>query len=190
MLRPQDTITHVKFFSAKINLRPNDHGQATRQILYWRALRVNPKTQIIEGYFLSKGAYLPLVASVDSIAVQYNSGVNISNLVPSMAHVYRSEDKGTDVNLAVHLVHGSRLNRFDGAIVISNDSDLAEAIRIVRREVRKPVFVLHPQTSHPSFKLKQVATRFKPITTAHLAARQFRPTLSDSKGTFHKPSSW
>jgi uncharacterized LabA/DUF88 family protein len=107
-----------------------------------------------------------------------------------MAHVYRSEEKGTDVNLAIHLVHDAHLSRFDAAIVVSNDSDLAGAIRIVRQEVGKRVFVFHPSTAHPSFLLKQVATRFNPVRPSHLISSQLPPTITDAHGTFSKPPTW
>ena len=43
----------------------------------------------------------------------------------------KTEEKGTDVNLAVHLLNDSWRGRYECAVVVSNDSDLEEAIRIV-----------------------------------------------------------
>lgn len=189
-LRPTDTISQVKFFSAKVNARPNDPDQPIRQLLYWRALQMLPSVEIIEGHFLTKKTYLPEVASLDAITAQQRSGINTRGMMPSMAHVYRSEEKGTDVNLAIHLVHDAHLGRFDAAIVVSNDSDLAGAIHIVRQELGKPVFVFHPPTAHPSFQLRQTATRFHTVQTIHLSRSQLPPTLTDARGTFHKPPTW
>ena len=189
-LRPADQVTKVKLFTAKVNARPNDPDQPLRQMAYWRALRTVSTIEIIEGHFLTKRTHLPEVASVDYITAQQRAGVNTVGMMPTMAHVYRSEEKGTDVNLAIHLVHDAHLGRFDAAIVVSNDSDLAGAVHIVRREISKPVFVFHPSSPYPSFQLRQVATRFRAVTSVHLSSSQFPSTLTDAQGTFSKPAAW
>lgn len=152
-LRPTDHISKVKYFSAKVNARPNDPDQPLRQMVYWRALRTISAIEIIEGHFLTKKTYLPDVKDTDRIAALQRTGVNTNGMMPNMMHVYRSEEKGTDVNLGVHLVHDAHLGRFDGALVISNDSDLAGAVHIVRREIGKPVFVFHPTSQHPNIQV-------------------------------------
>lgn len=52
------------------------------------------------------------------------------------------EEKGSDVNVAVALVAASVGGAIDGAVVISNDSDLAFALRTARTRV--PVGLLNP----------------------------------------------
>ncbi len=116
-LRPTDTISQVKFFSAKVNSRPNDPDQPIRQMLYWRALRTITTVEIVEGHFLTKPTYLPEVTSMDQITARQKSGENTRGIFPKMAHVYRSEEKGTDVNLAVQLVHDAPRNRFTILII-------------------------------------------------------------------------
>ena len=189
-LRPTDSISMVKLFTAKVDARPNDPDQPLRQILYWRALRTLPTVEIIEGHFLTKRAHLPEVSSLDTITALQQAGANTRGMRPAMAHIYRSEEKGTDVNLAVHLVHDAHLGQYDAAIVVSNDSDLVEAIRIVRREIGKPVFVFYPHSNNPSDELRRVASRFKGITVTHLSNSLFPPTLTDVRGSFSKPPTW
>ena len=46
-------------------------------------------------------------------------------------HVIKIEEKGSDVNLATRLVHDAHRDAYEGALVVSNDSDLNEALRIV-----------------------------------------------------------
>jgi hypothetical protein len=41
--------------------------------------------------------------------------------------------------LAVHLLNDAWLNEYDCAIVVSNDSDLAESMRFVREEHHKMI---------------------------------------------------
>jgi|PersoiStandDraft_1058852.scaffolds.fasta_scaffold141252_2 uncharacterized LabA/DUF88 family protein len=88
---------------------------------------------------------MPEFASAEKINALAAQGVNVRGMRPTMVRVLRSEEKGTDVNLAAHLVHDAHRNRFEAAAVISNDSDLKEAVRIVRREVGKVVGVFTPE---------------------------------------------
>jgi hypothetical protein len=80
-----------------------------------RALRTNPSIEITGGPFLTKRTYLPEVAEVDRIAALQRAGTYTRGIRPAMAHVYHSEEKGTDVNLAVDLMHDAHLERFDAA---------------------------------------------------------------------------
>ena len=74
-------------------------------------------------------------------------------------------------------------------MVISNDSDLLEPIRIVTKELKKTVGILNPH-EHPSRVLHTHATFFKKIRRGVLQASQFPQTLTDTHGTFHKPDGW
>ena len=77
---------------------------------------------------------------------------------------------------------------FEVAVVITDDSDLAEPINIVRRRLNHNVTVLSPRGQ--SRTLSRVATKFWQITVANLAASQFPPTLTDSNGVITKPPAW
>jgi hypothetical protein len=43
---------------------------------------------------------------------------------PNSVTVWKNEEKGSDVNLAVHLLDDSWRSGFDCAVIVSNDSDL------------------------------------------------------------------
>ena len=58
---------------------------------------------------------------------------------PVVAKVWKTEEKGSDVNLASHLVYDACQGSFDVAAVLSNDTDLVEPIRIVTQELGLPV---------------------------------------------------
>jgi hypothetical protein len=103
--------------------------------------------------------------------------------------VIRTTEKGSDVNLATHILFDAFRNDYDLAVIISNDSDLLEPIRIVNTELGEPVGILDPQL-HPSKVLIQYATFIKQIRKGVLAVSQFPPTLTDRHGTFHKPPKW
>lgn len=65
--------------------------------------------------------------------------------------ILKVEEKGSDVNLAATLVNDSWKNLFDCAVIISNDGDLAEALRIVSQEQHKQITLLTP----PRFKKRR-----------------------------------
>jgi hypothetical protein len=75
-------------------------------------------------------------------------------------------------------------------ILLTNDSDLVEPVKIVRNELKLPVGVLNPRPSSPSHELRKYATFVKPFRKGVLAAIQFPPPLTDKTGDFHKLSMW
>lgn len=79
---------------------------------------------------------------------------------------------------------------YDIAVLITNDSDLCEAVRIVRTDLRLEVGVFNPHRKNPSVVLQRSSTFFRPLRTGVLAASQFPITMSDASGAFHKPTTW
>ena len=59
-----------------------------------------------------------------------------------MVRVWNLEEKGSDVNLASYLLRDGFLGEYEAAVVISDDSDLVEPLRIVRRDIGKPVGIV------------------------------------------------
>ncbi len=175
LLLPKSNIVKIKYFTARISSRPDDPSKPTRQQIYLRALETIPNLEIIFGSFLTKNVSLPLATSTPQKM--------------RFATVIRTEEKGSDVNLAVHMVDDGYKGLYDSAVMITNDSDLVEAIRIVRNELGKSVGILNPQ-KYPSKILIRHASFIKQIRSGVLQASQFPLTISDKKGTFIKPKSW
>lgn len=173
LLFPRDTINKVKYFTARVSARPSDPDQPIRQQTYFRALQTVPEIEIIEGSFLTKEVTMP---KANSNPQQY-------------VRVIKTEEKGSDVNLAVHLLNDAYQKDFDLAVMVTNDSDLLEPLKIVKYQLGMPIGIVNPQ-KHPSFHLKQHATFIKTLRKGVLNASQFPTTLTDAHGTFHKPSSW
>ncbi|HQG58788.1 MAG TPA: NYN domain-containing protein [bacterium] len=176
LLLPKNVIIKIKYFTSLVNARSTDPDQPNRQQVYLRALRTIPNLEIILGHFLSHPTKLPLANPIS----QQNR----------FAKVIKTEEKGSDVNLATHLLHDAYLNSYAVAIVVSNDSDLVEAIKIVRLELHKQVIVLNPHIHSPSYELYQIATFVKPIRKGVLAASQFPINMQDAHGQFSKPPAW
>ena len=67
---------------------------------------------------------------------------------PKQVLVMKTEEKGSDVNLATHLLNDGYKKAYDIAVLITNDSDLIEPVRIIREELKLPVGIINPQ-KHP-----------------------------------------
>ena len=101
---------------------PNDRDVSQRQATYFKALKAHtPELSIIYGQFLETRII----------------GRPVNPRQGKLIEVYRSEEKGSDANLAVHVVSDAFKDAFDCAVVISNDSDLAQAMRIERKNPAK-----------------------------------------------------
>jgi hypothetical protein len=76
---------------------------------------------------------------------------------PDVAYVWKTEEKGSDVSLGVHLVRDALKGYFDVAAVLTNDTDLVEPVRIVGQELNFPVILLMP-VAKPATSLQAVAS--------------------------------
>lgn len=112
-----------------------------------------------------------------------------------------TEEKGSDVNLALHMLYDGFTGDYEMAVIISNDSDLAEPVRMVNKMLGKKVGILNPQINHcrdkhgtidysrvqTSRELRRCALFDKPITEVALTQSLFPDELVDADGAFHKP---
>jgi hypothetical protein len=175
LLLPKNAIGEIKYFTALVSARPSDPDQPVRQQLYLRALRTLPTVSIHLGHFLTHEVMMALVVPPGQ--------------PQKYAKVIKTEEKGSDVNLATHLLHDAHMGRFDVAVVLSNDSDLLEPIKIVRQDLNKRVGILNPHPN-PSRTLLPHIDFIKQIRAGVLSASQFPATLMDAHGTFIKPAAW
>jgi hypothetical protein len=179
---PKNHITATRFFSARVTLLPGDPQQPVRQQTYWRALRTLSGLTIIEGDFRTRKVRAKVV-----------------NPPPNTIEIFKTEEKGSDVNLGAHLLMDGFLGNYDAALVITGDSDLVTPIRMVRDQLKLPVGVLNPQRlsglncrpARPSAGLRQAASFYqKGVTWNQLLTAQFPAVLTDTHGTFTKPAGW
>lgn len=175
LLLPRHTIAATHYFTANVSGRPGDPDQPVRQQTYIRALRTLPQFTIHLGYFLAHAVRM-------SLAHPRPGG-------PKTALVWRTDEKGSDVNLATQMLVDGFDGAYECAVVITNDSDLLAPIRIIRRRLGKKVGVLNPQI-RPARTLLSEADFYKQIRYGVLAASQFPSTMTDAKGTFSKPATW
>jgi hypothetical protein len=106
-----------------------------------------------------------------------------------MLEVIKTEEKGSDVNLATLPVAHAYQDRYEAAIVLSNDSDLVLPTRIVREELRLAVGILNPHKRF-SAELSNGAAFRRSLREGVLAAAQFPDELTDAHGVVRKPGRW
>jgi hypothetical protein len=85
---PNDRVTAIKYYTARISARPGNPTAPTDQQIYLRALRTIPNLSITYGHFLTHSVSMAL------------TGVTPTKRV----WVDKTEEKGSDVNLASHLL--------------------------------------------------------------------------------------
>ena len=107
--------------------------------------------------------------------------------------IWDTEEKGTDVNLASHLLTDGSGKDYEQAVVISNDADLALPIRMVRENLGFPIGIVNPnlnQSAHTPKELTEAATFERRLWPSALRNCQFPPQLRDSVGVITKPAGW
>lgn len=171
-LLPRHRINRIRYFTARVSDRPHNVGQAARQDIYLRALRTIGHLSIHEGQFQTKPKPLPLAQPPHRVV-----------------RVLKTEEKGSDVNLASFLLLDAFQNDCDTAVVVSNDSDLAEPIRMAQHELGLAVGVVNPHPAKRRSRSLQ-SSFFRQLRNGALRRSQFPAMLTDARGSFSKPSSW
>ena len=173
ILRPDNNIISIVYCTTKVSPRPTDPSVSIRQATYLKAIQSYiPELSVIFGHFLETKL---LCKPVDP---------KYGNLI----EVFRTEEKGSDVNLAVHMVNDAHKDAFDCAIVISNDSDLAEAMRIVKNECGKVVGLFTPWRRRASKQLMAHSNFQRTIRKSSLAKSQLPNPIPGTK--IFKPDRW
>ena len=164
-------ILKIKYFTSMVRRSKQDPRKQLRQQIYLRALATIDNLEIIKGNIKQK---------IDTRPLASNPGEKVK--------VILLEEKGSDVNLAVHMVNDAHLDQYDAAIIVSNDSDLVGAIEIVR-SLGKVVGVLCP-SPNATEPLRRVSSFTKVLERNDLRDSEFPRELEDCEGRFHRPEEW
>jgi hypothetical protein len=183
VLQPRNRINRIRYYTARVSGR-FDPTSPARQQVYLDALRTLPCVSIHLGNFLVSRPWAGLVHPP-----QMKGGVvpAFAPPYPKVVRVWKTEEKGSDVNIASHLLRDAFRGDFEVAAVLSNDTDLVEPIRIVVKEVGLPVGLLCP-VDRPATSLKEIASFVRHIRTGHLQAAQFPDPIPGT--TLSRPTTW
>lgn len=162
----------IRYFTALVKGRANNPKQRQRQDIYIRALQTIPGLTPHFGSFQSKPKNMPRYDKLPKI---------------KLVKVMKTEEKGSDVNLATYLMLDAFNQDYDSAMVISNDSDLKEPIRVVREELHRRVGIANPDLGTPRVLFGDF---HRQIRKGQLLASQFPNVLTDANGTITRPPEW
>jgi hypothetical protein len=212
-------VERVNYYTAHVSgaVDPND---PIKQQMYLRALKTVPEISTYFGRFLAKPAWRPLL-NVPVAARQLNPGAHSlpasaytvaaapvlehmhvgsygvnspSSPVPDAlkVRVHIMEEKGSDVNIAVHLLNDGWRKLYEAAALISNDTDLIEAVRIVTCDLKLPVFLLCPTQKGAAKTLAAVSTSVRHLNNSILKSAQFPDNVPAPRGwkPINKPAGW
>lgn len=192
-------IDRVVYCTAMIDARTNPSG-AGDQELYLHALVTSGNVDHIEfGNYVAKVIRRPL-----AIENKRHRPVLVEPDWPMMVHhndqpvpdarfiasVATWEEKGSDVNVASHLLVDVLNGTVDAAVVISNDSDLRYPVQEARRRV--PVGTVNPGGGYVAGRLSGTPTDgvgrhwWRSLNAADFFGHQ----LTDPAGGHRRPAGW
>ncbi len=191
----------VTYCTARISGADNPVGQQEQDVYLWALQASGSATTIEYGNVVAWVSTAPL-ATADAkgrpVLTRSRPPISVKNArgapVPDatfMASVARREEKGTDVNVAAHLLIDVLSGAVDAAVVVSNDSDLALPVRHARTKV--PVGVINPSPSYLAGKLRGTADDgvgghwWYQLTDADVRSHQLPRKVG---GRIVKPSPW
>lgn len=174
LLQERHLINKIKYFTAMVKATPNNQDAPKRQNIYIRALQEYiPEIDIHYGHFLINSARMPLEKPPHHIV-----------------RILKTEEKGDDVNLAVHLLNDAWLNSYDCAVIVSNDSDMAESLSIIRNTFPdKVIGLITPgETTKTSQELGKNARFVRKIRPSLLKNSQLPDSIPGTN--IRKPYNW
>jgi uncharacterized LabA/DUF88 family protein len=146
------TIGRVVYCTARVS-GIDDPTSPRDQDRYLRALEVSHAVDKIEyGKFIAQVKTSPLATwtskgrpqvttSAWPIMVKGSDRTDVLDARFIASHLHR-EEKGSDVNVATHLLMDIFAEAIEAAVVVSNDSDLALPVRVARDRI--PVGLINP----------------------------------------------
>ncbi len=173
-LRPNDDIQTIHYFTALV-----DGQRRAKQETYLRALATTPKINVILGKFKRK-----------------QIKCRVSRCTYQGSRVFEvTEEKRTDVNIALQMLDDVYHDRTDCVVLVSGDSDLVPAIDLIKAQSPNTQIVVYVPSRNPirgaATELRSAADKNRTFPLALLPVSHFPPELADGRGgVIRKPESW
>ena len=185
ILGPKYQITQINYFTSLVGNVSYKIKNPERQENYIHALenykpQGSPKINVEYGKFHENITRLPKAKSPDRTV-----------------EIIKIEEKYTDVNLAVRMLDDAWRNKFQCGVLVSSDSDMAGAMKLVRKvPTVKRVGLITPEETysfrakerHTPSKLKRQADFQKTIRESDLRACQLPNPIPGTN--IQKPKEW
>jgi hypothetical protein len=170
-LMTRSEVIAVRYYTARVEDRPDDPYQSQRQDVYLRALATLPRVEVVFGQFRTNTKVLRPARG--------------RGLVSAVV----TEEKGSDVNLATDLLWDALHQRMGVALVISNDFDLQRPIdRVITTGIE--VVTVNPHRHKPQ-KASLRGTSTLRLRKGHLRASQLPDEVVGPDGhMIRRPREW
>jgi hypothetical protein len=193
-------VERVVYCTARIDAAGNPSGHADQDV-YLKALLAARSVDHIEyGTYVARVKNAPLavkdpqgrprlVGPAWPVMIQDGRGEPVGEAVFMVSYANR-EEKGSDVNVAAHLLLDVLGGAVDGALVISNDSDLRFPVEQARQHV--PVGVVNPSRNYLAGDLRGTPAAgagrhwWVRLTASDLRNHQFPNPV----GRYRRPDGW
>jgi len=198
----QDSSVHrVVYCTARVDSGDNPSAYADQDV-YLKALKANGSIDVLQlGRYVAWPKAAPLANKTPTgraEIIKPDGTERFPNHLPIwtegskkiMARVCQREEKGSDVNVATHLLADIFSNEVEAAIVISNDSDLALPLSIARSLV--PTGTVNPGTKPLAGALRGIPSEgpgrhwWANLSPKHYNGNQ----LPDPVDRWRKPTDW
>jgi uncharacterized LabA/DUF88 family protein len=174
---PRNDVRLVRYFTAPLDPSRGRAAQRARQDVYLAALRATAGLEIHFGQFVEHAKLQRLV--------------HPEARGPVKALVWVPEEKGSDVNLASHLLVDGFTGKYDVAVVLSNDADLLEPVRLVRSVLKRPVGVLKVEGGQRACVFARQADFVRTVRRSHFVSAQFPGVVvREGDAPVVKPEEW
>ncbi|MGA2035663.1 MAG: NYN domain-containing protein [Thermoguttaceae bacterium] len=173
-LRQHDQIQRIRYFTAKIS-----GYRSANQEAYLLALTTLPLVDVILGRFKAKQFQCMVPACPN----------------PGRRVFTTQEEKRTDVNIALWMLQDAQQDLCDRLILVSGDSDLVPAVRMVKDHFPgKEIVAYIPARNEirgAALELRAEAHKNKTLPLDLLAKSQFAASIDLGGGrTLNKPATW
>lgn len=180
-LLPDHDVHHVHYFTALIRVgEGDDPGAPIRQQTYIRALESTGRITVHYGNFRVDRRMMPK----HPIEIMEGEKVRVA--------VRKSEEKGSDVNLAIRVLVDAHKGSADLYCILTNDSDQVTTIRTLQDEIGADVCWISPVPTirHNKELRKTNPTRIEVVTPEALMENQFPEQVETPSQVLNRPAQW
>ncbi|MBU0641361.1 MAG: NYN domain-containing protein [Planctomycetes bacterium] len=173
-LRPDDRIRVIHYFTALVS-----GSKRASQERYLRALATLPKVNVILGRFKAKQVRCRVTGCDYTGSRMFDA----------------TEEKRTDVNIALQMLDDAHHDRADRFVLVSGDSDLVPAVDLIKQQWPAREIIVYVPSRNPirgaAVELRSAADKDRTLPLQLLPRCQFPATVSDGHGgVIAKPDGW
>lgn len=180
LMLPNFEIAQIRYFTTRLRATPGHPDAGIEQEIYWRALRtLEPQLTFHFGTMRRSVRFYPSYPLSEAEDGAWHR-----------VRVLHTEEKGSDVALGSFMVADAAKAPGNLQVLVSNDSDFAPTLHILREEFSAQYAVLSPSQRINNALIETNPVLIRSIRSKTIARSQFPKILHDSGGSFHAPTNW